>query len=644
MAKSFSLKSRISLIVGTLVVVLLCAVIAVIGISQRSTISAMVEASYLQIAEARAAQLGLLLDKLSWELEMISLRDQLRTGDQAVVDKVLLSLDGKLSNEVVGILFAWPDGSYSTSTGARGNIADRDYFKAIIGKGETRAIGEAAVSKSLGVPIVVTARAVKDGTGSTRGFVGFQFKLEALSAVAAAIKVGKTGYGWIADGRGIVIAHPTKEAILALDVTNADKDGYRGLDALGRRVVSEPSGMGVWRGKDGVSMTTYFARVPGSPGWALGLSLPSQEVDAAVVRLLGLLLLILVVGIAVSLVISLLLGSSIARPVSLATAEAGRLADGDLSEDEAAKAKILHTAARKDEVGALTRSVLNLRARLVDVTKGIKESSGQVSEGAQGLSDSAQALSQGTAEQAASIEELSASVEELAATVRQNADNTAQADGLARRVAKSAEVSGRAVAQTVLSMTEIAGKISIIEEISRQTNLLALNAAIEAARAGDAGKGFAVVASEVRKLAERSSVAAGEINVLSTSSVKVAAEAGQGLEALVPDIKKTAELIQEIAAASAEQSAGAGQIALGVTQMDSVVQQNASVSAQVASTAEELASQAQILRDAVGFFRLEGGARSSRALALPPGPRAPSRDIALKEVHEEATDVEFEEF
>lgn len=271
---------------------------------------------------------------------MIALRDQLTTGDRATVEKVIRSLEGKISGEVVGTIFGWPDGSYVSSSGARGSIADRGCFQDIIAKGQARSVGTAAISKSLGIPLVVIATAVKDPSSAVRGLVGFQFKLESLPAIAATIKVGSTGCGWVVDRRGIVIAHPVKEAILTLDIANADKDGYRGLDAVGKRIVSLP----------------------------------------------------------------------------------------------------------------------------------------------QGLSSSSQALSQGASEQAASIEELSASIEELAATIRQHAENTAQADSLARQVATSAEASGVAVSQAARSMGEIAGKISIIEETSRQTNLLALSAAIEAAR------------------------------------------------------------------------------------------------------------------------------------------------------------------
>jgi len=222
------------------------------------------------------------------------------------------------------------------------------------------------------------------------------------------------------------------------------------------------------------------------------------------------------------------------------------------------------------------------------------------------------------------VEESSASMEEMSAAINQNADNARQTESLARKAADDAKESGEAMAKTVTAMRDIASKISIIEEIARQTDLLALNAAIEAARAGEQGRGFAVVASEVRKLAERSQAAAAEINTLSASSLGVAERAGTLLEKLVPDILRTSELVQEIAASSLEQGSGASQVNRALQQLDQVVQQNASASEELASTAEELSSQAEQLQATISFFRLDSG-RGMRRVALPAGQGAHRR-------------------
>jgi methyl-accepting chemotaxis protein len=203
-------------------------------------------------------------------------------------------------------------------------------------------------------------------------------------------------------------------------------------------------------------------------------------------------------------------------------------------------------------------------------------------------------------------------MEQMAANIRQNTDNAMQTEKIAVKSATDAREGGKAVTETVSAMKQIATKISIIEEIARQTNLLALNAAIEAARAGEHGKGFAVVASEVRKLAERSQSAAGEISQLSTSSVAIAEQAGDMLNKMLPDIQRTAELVQEINASSKEQDVGAEQINKAIQQLDQVIQQNAASAEEMASTTEELSSQAEQLKATIAFFTLESG-RQQRA-------------------------------
>ncbi len=262
------------------------------------------------------------------------------------------------------------------------------------------------------------------------------------------------------------------------------------------------------------------------------------------------------------------------------------------------------------EKDTLGKSLVAMLEKLRTVVSDVKTASDNVAAGSQQMSAGSEQMSQGATEQAASAEEASSSVEEMNATIRQNADNAQQTEKIALKSAADALESGKAVNEAVTAMKEIAGRISIIEEIARQTNLLALNAAIEAARAGDHGKGFAVVAAEVRRLAERSQTAAGEIGKLSSSSVQVAERAGGMLAKLVPDIQKTSELVQEISAASKEQATGADQINSAIQQLNQVVQQNAGAAEEMSSTAEELSSQAEQLQETISFFSLDSALRT----------------------------------
>jgi len=295
------------------------------------------------------------------------------------------------------------------------------------------------------------------------------------------------------------------------------------------------------------------------------------------------------------------------QAMSSITAAAREVAAGDLTVK-------LEARSSGDE---LMQSLSGMVARLSEVVREVKGAADNVAAGSQQMASNAEEMSQGASEQAAAAEEASSSMEQMSANIRQNADNALQTEKIAVKSAADAQEGGKAVAHTVGAMKEIAGKISIIEEIARQTNLLALNAAIEAARAGEHGKGFAVVASEVRKLAERSQKAAAEISGLSTSSVEVAEQAGEMLSRLLPDIQRTAGLVQEISASSREQDSGACQINKAIQQLDQVIQQNAAAAEEMSSTAEELASQSEHLQTTISFFKVAGMA--TQALQQPVG-------------------------
>ncbi|MBF0457045.1 MAG: DUF3365 domain-containing protein [Nitrospirae bacterium] len=296
----------------------------------------------------------------------------------------------------------------------------------------------------------------------------------------------------------------------------------------------------------------------------------------------------------------------------------GKVSDGDLTVGVEAKTQ--------DDIGMLACSMNNMVGKLKEVVASVRSAADNVAAGSNELSSGARQLSEGAIQQAASIEETSSSVEEMTSNIRQTTDNSRQTEAIATSAAKDALESGKSVSEAVIAMKEIASRISIIEEIARQTNLLALNAAIEAARAGEHGKGFAVVASEVRKLAERSQKAAGEIGELSASSVSIAEKAGTMLNKLVPDIRKTADLVQEITAASNEQNTGAEQINKAIQQLDQVIQQNASAAEQMASTSEELSSQSEQLQGSISFFKT--GAEGSAGIQ----PKARRKPMSLEHI------------
>ncbi len=308
-----------------------------------------------------------------------------------------------------------------------------------------------------------------------------------------------------------------------------------------------------------------------------------------------------------AVVIALFISNSITNRIGEAISTIKAMANGDLTQ------KI--TVSNNDEIGEMINQFLIMTDRLKDAIGVIFATSDSIGISSAKIKESSKQTSLGATEQAASAEEVAASMEEMSANIQQNTENAQQTEKIAIQASEDIQEGNSAVAQTVDSMKTIADKISIIEEIARQTNLLALNAAVEAARAGEHGKGFAVVAAEVRKLAERSQEAANEINDLTSSSLKISEKAGNLLEAIVPNIDKTARLVQEITAASKEQNSGAEQVNNALQELNNVVQRNASASEEIAHNADDLSKKGAELKQAISFFKIDDAAIRKGVLA-----------------------------
>ncbi len=467
--------------------------------------------------------------------------------------------------------------------------------------------------------------------GTFIGIVGIDFTLGSFQKMVADIKPMETGRAFIVSNKGMLVAHPNSDLMnkpLAdaldtehgRDVVNAIEkgDSYVGF-------MTSPT-----TGEEDLFVFEPILIKGTSTPWSIGVAIPRHTIYEAADAFLYLSVVLTIIALIIVTAVVFLIARTITAPMIKSVAFAREIAAGNLV------ATI--DVDQKDEVGVMAATLRDMGNKLRHEVGDVRLVTDSVASGAGELASTSQTLSQGATEQAASIEEVSSSMEEMASNISQNAENATQTQSLASGAAGQAEDGGSAVAEAVEAMREIADKISIIEEIARQTNLLALNAAIEAARAGEHGKGFAVVAAEVRKLAERSGVAAGEISQLAGSSVEVADRAGELLGKLVPDIKETADLVEEISTASNEQNAGASQINAAIQQLDSVVQQNASASEEMSSTSEELTGQAAQLQETVAFFNLgnSGGGtrrttaqvrRPTQAIAAPkaqPAPKAQS--------------------
>jgi methyl-accepting chemotaxis protein len=454
---------------------------------------------------------------------------------------------------------------------------------------------------------------VRNAQGSFIGVADVDMELNSLQQRIASVKID--GYPGafinVYSQSGIIVADRNAEN-LGKPIADVSKD-----DTLVKAVLANtPYFLERRDPSTGIKLYTagYGIRMGKTDSsWTVEINLPKSLLLENGYALVRLLIIVGILSLSLAIVIVILYAKTLTKPIIYTAKKAEEIAGGELRNE--LRMDLLQ---RTDEIGDLANSLENMMVKLREVIAAIDDTSARITSGSGQLSGTSQQLSQGATEQASSVEEISSSMEQMTSNIRQNADNAVQTEQLAKKAASAAERGGVAVSATVDAMRQIASKIGIIEEIARSTNMLSLNASIEAARAGEYGKGFAVVAAEVGKLAERSQKESGEISKLSKESVSVAENAGAEIAALIPDIRRTSELVQEISAASNEQSAGASQINGAILQLDQVVQQNAAAAEEAASMSEELAGLANVMAENVSFFRTgnaENGTTTGEASA-----------------------------
>jgi methyl-accepting chemotaxis protein len=434
--------------------------------------------------------------------------------------------------------------------------------------------------------------------GKFLGVAGIDIALSDYQAEVGKIHPYEVGYASLFSNSGIYVgdgqATNVGKQVTDKELLAAIRDGK----TFGRDLFDEQ-----------LQAATYQIVVPVIVGavttpWAFRITVPEERMMEAVHEMRTIAIIIGVVSILlVTIILSWGIRTWVLNPINIAHTAAVRLAEGDLS--------VNIDVHGKDEIAQLLGAMKTMSEKLVEIILTIRDSAQELVQSSEQVGSTSQSLSQAANQQAATVEETSASVEEISAAVAQNSDNARATDGIASNSAKSAAEGGEAVRETVLAMRQIAEKIKLVDEIAYQTNLLALNAAIEAGRAGEHGKGFAVVAAEVRKLAQRSQEAARDIGTVAGRSVQLAERAGSLLDEMVPSIRKTADLVQEISAASSEQTHGLAQINTAISQLAQTTQVNASSAEELNATAEEMSGQALQLQEVMEFFVIDERARRS---------------------------------
>ncbi|WP_448523899.1 methyl-accepting chemotaxis protein [Pseudothermotoga sp.] len=608
------------------------ALLAILGLfiyfQTKNTVLPLTQELALQVVDGNARMVSEWLSGRSFELKSIAMGLESMVAikilqHKDVVSGTLYSIALQLSSKLKerkdvfdtyfvadykeGLLYE-TDGASVISSSAK----EREFYKKIIEEKHDSFIGELHVSELTKRDVFIIAHKVVDSFGDVVGVFGATIPLESLTKMVSRIAMGEVGYGWIVDGTGLVLAHPERSMVGQFNVLKSSQAGYKGLEELASKMVKGQQGFGTILAPDGRRLFLAFTPVPDTPNWTLGLAITESELFARANRMIFMVLIVLLIIVGVIILVSFVVGQSISKPIKSLAQSVQKFGSGDLTVEFSVKARdetSQMASALKDMAQSLRNSLSLTKNSALELDKFSSELESVAKESerlATVLSEQADQLNKNVQNVSASMQQVGSGVEEVAASAQNVSKSAQQLSERSQRVSKAAEEGKQAVekivqtvnfakqmasstVQTVGKLAEDAQNVAMVVEtinaIAEQTNLLALNAAIEAARAGEAGRGFAVVADEIRKLAEQSKEATGNIaNILkkiqqgakeadekTSETAKVVDEAanqaatvGGKLEDILSEVESMASMVESTAASAQEQSAAAQEMASAV--------------------------------------------------------------------------------